>query len=174
MSDRFRARSSVLLFVMRGQGEVREILLQRRQNTGYADGMWECAASGHVDADEPMTAAVIREAREELGILLQPEDVHFATLIHKYTRETGEIYYCGYFLAEHYEGTPRICEPEKCAELRWFALDALPDALIEDRRMAIDHMRRGIPYGEFGWLPRGRSNKAAGPLEPGHREETDG
>lgn len=150
MRERYKTASAVMLFLVREQNGKREILLQKRQNTGYADGMWDCGAAGHVEMGETMRMAMIREAAEELGVTLSPADVWFATLTHK-TSPDGTAYVNIFFCAECGEAEPRICEPEKCAELRWFSLDALPENLLEDRRAALENFRRGIPYSEFGW-----------------------
>ncbi|MET0977876.1 MAG: NUDIX domain-containing protein, partial [Paeniglutamicibacter terrestris] len=39
-----------------------QVLLQLRQNTGFLDGHWACAAAGHVEAGESASAAAVREA----------------------------------------------------------------------------------------------------------------
>ena len=44
------------------------VLLQLRTNTGYDHGFWAAAAAGHVEPGEPVSAAVVREASEELGV----------------------------------------------------------------------------------------------------------
>lgn len=147
MAQRYTVPSAVMLLLIRENN----ILLQRRQNTGYADGMWELCATGHVDEGESMKSAIIREATEELGIAIAREDIRFATLMHKYTVETGMTYYNGYFVAKHYRGAPSIREPEKCSELTWFPLDALPPDIIPDRAVAIRNYLAGIPYDEYGW-----------------------
>lgn len=150
MRERYKTASAVMLFLMRERNGKREILLQKRQNTGYADGMWDCGAAGHVEMGETMRAAMVREAAEELGITLSPADVRFATLTHKASPD-GTAYVNAFFCAECGEEEPHIGEPEKCAELRWFQLGALPENLLEDRRAALENFRRGIPYSEFGW-----------------------
>ena len=47
-----------LLLVKEGK-----ILLLRRSNTGYEDGMYSIVA-GHIDGDEDVKSAMIREAKE--------------------------------------------------------------------------------------------------------------
>lgn len=51
-----------------------EVLLARRANTGYGDGLYNLP-SGHVEPGEDVRAAVIRESREEIGLALAPDDV---------------------------------------------------------------------------------------------------
>lgn len=142
-----------MLLLLRTQKGKREILLQKRQNTGYADGMWDCGASGHVEEGETMRVAMAREAAEELGLSLSYADLHFATFVHK-TSPDGTTYINVFFYAECGEAQPRICEPDKCAALRWFPLDALPETLLADRKAALENFRAGIPYSEFGWTMR--------------------
>lgn len=149
--ERFRPYASVLLLLERELDGKRQLLLQRRQNTGFMDGWWDCAASGHLEAGETMTAAIRREAREELGIAIAPGDLSFVTLLHRYTPGTGRVYLNVYFAARVYQGQPRIAEPDRCAALQWFEPTALPARLIEDRRLAIIHYLQDIPYGEVGW-----------------------
>lgn len=126
-----------------------EILLQRRCGTGFRDGYYDLCAAGHVEEGESLSAAMIREAREELGIEIMPCDLRFVCLIHKHLG--GETYFNAYFGAESYAGEPRICEPEKCDELRWFGINALPELLVEDRRDAIENYLNGTVYGEYGF-----------------------
>ena len=58
---------AVHLFFLRDK----QILLLHRFNTGYEDGNYSVVA-GHVDAGESVMQAAIREAREEVGIILDP------------------------------------------------------------------------------------------------------
>ena len=50
-----------------------EVLLARRAGTGYADGLLN-VPSGHAEDGEDVRAVVIREAAEEIGLRLAPED----------------------------------------------------------------------------------------------------
>ena len=46
-----------------------QVLLRQRHNTGYEDGSYS-AIAGHVEPDERITHALVREAAEEAGIRL--------------------------------------------------------------------------------------------------------
>ena len=50
---------------------------------------------------------------------------------------------------------PSICEPQKCAALRWFPFDALPDAIPSYERVVLDGLARGdLPtFTSFGFTP---------------------
>lgn len=149
MSDRFKNCSAVMLMLMRRNDEGKEeILLQKRQNTGYMDGYWDFSATGHVEDGEPMKAATIREASEELGIQIDYDDLEFVTLIHK---NKGAIYYNGYFKAEKWINEPKINEPEKCEQIKWFDINNLPQNIIDDRLNAIESYKNKVFYSEFGW-----------------------
>jgi hypothetical protein len=42
-------------------------------------------------------------------------------------------------------------EPEKCSELGWYSLTALPPNVVPYIRHAIDQVVQGNSYSEFGW-----------------------
>lgn len=78
MRNYFTMPVAVHLFLLRGQ----EILLLRRYNTGYEDGNYSVPA-GHLDGNEEVKAAAIREAKEECGIDLAPADLSLAGVMHR-------------------------------------------------------------------------------------------
>lgn len=155
MKERFRSLSAAMLLLSRRSDEGREeVLLQKRKNTGYMDGYWDFSASGHVENQESMKMTAVREGKEELGIEVKVEDLEFMTLIHQKTPNTGEIYYDGYFKTTKWAHEPKVNEPQKCEEVKWFEIDNLPQNMIESRRQAIENAKRKIPYGEYGWEVR--------------------
>ncbi len=149
MSERFKNPSAVMLFLTRVTDGKEEILFQKRKNTGYCDGFYDLSASGHVDENESMKHAMIREAKEELGILIDEKDLEFICLIHK--KSEGYIYYNGYFKANKWIGNPTIMEPEKNEELKWIDINELPSNIVNDRCIAIENYKNGIKYSEYGW-----------------------
>ncbi|USG67091.1 NUDIX domain-containing protein [Brevibacillus ruminantium] len=134
---------AVHLFLLRGE----EILLLRRFRTGYEDGNYSVPA-GHLDGGEEVKAAAIREALEEVGIEIDPADLHVVGVMHR--RSTDER--IDFFLtAQNWTGTIINAEPDKCDELRWVHLDELPDNVIPYIRQAISNFRNDQWFGSFGW-----------------------
>ena len=68
MDEHFRSLSAIFPLIIKNVKNGIQILLHRRQNTGYQDGKWDIAGSGHVDEGETAQAAVIRECSEEIGL----------------------------------------------------------------------------------------------------------
>lgn len=147
MAEHCTCYSAIFPVILRGEPGRQEVLLHLRQNTGYMDGRWDFAGSGHVE-DEHATQALVRECAEEIGITVDAADARFAHLANRLGREGLRTYYDMYFLIERFEGIPVINEPDKCAELRWFPLTALPDNMIPLRRLALEYILKGIPYSE--------------------------
>ncbi|MCD7809278.1 MAG: NUDIX domain-containing protein [Erysipelotrichaceae bacterium] len=145
--NRFTTPSAVFGVIIQDN----QILLQKRQNTGYRDGYYDFAATGHVEDLEKLTTAMVREFKEELNIDILEKDLEFMTMTHRKDKVFGTIYYDTYFLVTHYEGTPMINEPNKCEELQWFPLNNLPDNLIDDRLWSFNNYLNHIYYGEYGW-----------------------
>ena len=145
----FRTLSAVFPIILRREGGRTQILLHLRQNTGYRDGFWDVAGSGHVDGGETASQALCRECFEELGIRVRPQDTEFARLTHSVdSADETETYYHLFFFVRAYEGTPRIMEPDKSAALEWFDLDRLPDGMVPALRNDVGELMRGVVYGE--------------------------
>src|SRR5687767_2984604 len=91
-----------------------EVLLSRRFNTGYEDGKYSVPA-GHVEEGETFTKALIREAKEEIGITLLPRDVKVAYIMHRKSVYEGETleWINFFFIARSWQGEPEILEPDK-------------------------------------------------------------
>ena len=146
MKEPFKSFSAVFPLILKNNGTDTQILLHRRQNTGYQDGKWDIAGSGHVDEYETAQTALIRECNEELGIDVNLEDITFVHLSHRLS--TDRTYYDIYFLVTAYGGAPSIMEPNKCSELKWFPINNLPNDIIECRRQDIQNYLQGIHYSE--------------------------
>lgn len=151
MKEHFSTPSAVIVLLVRSSGGRKQALLQRRQNTDFADGKWDFSFAGHVEHGENMKRSAVREAREELGIDIAESDLDFAAVVHKREAQNDLTYFNVYFICEKFCGQPAICEPFKCSEIAWFDVDRLPDDLIDDRKEVVRAMAEGRYYIEYGW-----------------------
>lgn len=125
-----------------------EILLLRRFQTGYEDGNYSVIA-GHADGGEDVYAAMIREAREEAGIVIKRKNLAATQVMHRKCGEDERVDY--FFTCRKWEGQIQNAEPEKCDELRWAAVQALPENTIPYIRAAIENDRQEVAFSLFGW-----------------------
>jgi 8-oxo-dGTP diphosphatase len=148
MAERYSLVVDVMLLLVRG----RRVLLALRRGTGYADGMWNLP-SGKLEADEDLVAAVIREAREEVGLEIQRSEPRMVTAVHHRNSEgEGRV---GFFFEvvskPELHGVPVNAEPWKCAGIAWSPIDCLPPNLHAYSRAGVVLYRRGLPFGLDGW-----------------------
>ncbi|NSW53793.1 MAG: NUDIX domain-containing protein [Anaerolineae bacterium] len=138
---RFSFLSAVHLLLLDGD----QILLSRRFNTGFADGQYGLVA-GHLDGGESVRAAMIREAAEEAGIGLSPDDLTVVGVMHRAVKSERIDFF---LTAQAWKGAVTNCEPDRCDDLRWFPLTQLPQNTIPYVKRAIDNYRQGIWFDEF-------------------------
>lgn len=142
MTARARFPVTVHLFFFRGN----QILLLRRFNTGFRDGEYSVPA-GHLDGGETVMQAGIREGREEVGLELNEKDMTFSTVMHRIEDDER----VDFFLHVHqWEGKPFNAEPEKCDDLRWVEVHALPVNTVPYVRQALANHLAGIRFAEYG------------------------
>jgi 8-oxo-dGTP diphosphatase len=145
-NGRFKFVSAVHLFLIKNK----KILLLRRYKTGYRDGDYSVIA-GHIDGGEKATAAMVREAGEEAGVKVKSG---YLKLVHVMHRRSEEERIDFFFTASRWSGKPKIMEPEKCDDLRWFSLNKLPGNMVPYVKKAIGYYRRGVVFSEFGWVKK--------------------
>ena len=81
----------------------------------------------HVDSDEDLKTAMIREAKEEAGIEITPNNINFASVMH---RKSDDERIDFFFIADSWEGEITNMEPQKCDDLSWFDINNLPSNTI--------------------------------------------
>lgn len=137
------------------------LLSQRRDTNPQFDGLWHLP-SGKLDAGESVLDAAVREVDEEVGVLVDPANLHHVHTVH--VNGSGPEPRVGFFFdTENWLGEPSNREPDKCSALGWFALDNLPERTIEYPAVGIRAYRNGAQFSVLGWshLPTQPSGLAA-------------
>jgi 8-oxo-dGTP diphosphatase len=126
-----------------------KVLLLRRKNTGYADGMLALPA-GHIDGDEFAANAAARETLEEVGVSIEANLLTFVHVSHRLNRnEPDQERIDFFFTANKWHGEPFNAEPTKSSEIVWASLDDLPHDLTPYLRAVLTHVRNNRYYSEF-------------------------
>ena len=142
-NERHTVRVAVYLILIKDN----KILLMRRYNTGWNDGNYSVPA-GHIDGNESITQATIREAREEIGITVNKNDLDVVHVMHV---QSNHEYICFFLQAKKWDGEPKLMETDKCDDVQWFPLNDLPKNLSENLHAAIESYKKRIFYSEKGW-----------------------
>lgn len=107
--------------------ENNEILIQKRSNNLVTyPGLWEVSSSGHVDQGENELDAAIRETKEELGVLL---DVNNIKLIHKSINKNALTYT---YIARIKNSTQFTLQKEEVDEVKYVSLYEFKNIIYTD------------------------------------------
>jgi 8-oxo-dGTP diphosphatase len=156
-----RSKASVNAYLVLEKEE--KVLLGLRLNTGYQDGMY-CLVSGHVEEGESATIAMCREANEEIGIIINPQDLKVVLTMHRRSnRNNIDIF----MKCASWENDIINNEPDKCDKLAFFNYDNIPQNTISYIVTALSDIQKGITYSEVDWeqLDIGLYKKMTGHFE---------
>lgn len=142
--ERYKIVPSSYLILIKNK----KILLARRCNTGYEDGKYGLIA-GHGEENESARETLAREAKEEAGIKISLSTIKTVHIMHRKASQDERVDF--FMTAGKFVGAPKIMEPGKCDEMRWFPLDKLPNNTIGYIKQAIECCQEGIFYSEWGW-----------------------
>ena len=118
-------KNPTMLFVVAAAltNEVGEILLQKRPEGRHMEGLWEFPG-GKVETGESPESALVRELKEELGIIVAPSDLAPLTFASAQNDDRNMIlllYRCRYWTGE----PAALDSPELCW-LKPSAMNVLP------------------------------------------------
>lgn len=144
MKERFQNAIVADLLMTKQENGKKQILLSKRKNTGYKDGEYELPG-GHLEENEDLYEAMIREAKEELGISLKRENLKIVHIMHHYTGKRMNFI----LETEKFDLEPRIMEVDKCEELKWVEINNLPENTIEKVKIIISYIEEGELYSKM-------------------------
>ncbi|GMU19700.1 MAG: NUDIX hydrolase [Candidatus Babeliales bacterium] len=123
-----------------------QILLVKRTNTDWASGQWNFPG-GLLEENETLIAAAVREAQEEVGVKISPNDLQLVHVLQVQKNETHTKDIIGfYFMATTWHGTALNKEPHRHSEIGWFTIDELPQAITEHAQQALFGLKKRVYF----------------------------
>jgi 8-oxo-dGTP diphosphatase len=144
MSQRHRMPVDVLVLLVR-HGQV---LLTLRAGDVYLAGHW-AVPGGHVERDEDVATAAAREVEEEVGARVERGLRFFGVTHHRPPHGDARVGFG--FVATDWSGTVENREPDKCARIGWFPLDALPEPTMPYTEEVVRLYRSEESFSLHGW-----------------------
>lgn len=132
--ERFKMPVSVQVILFNQNDEV---LLLKRKSTGFGEGLYGFIG-GHVEQNEQVIDAAIREVKEEIGIDINRKKLIFKSVMNRKVDENTE-YIDFVFIAKEWQGNIINMEPEKCSELTWYQINNLPQNTIDFEKYLIEN-----------------------------------
>jgi len=117
----------------------RLFLARRGPKAKNERGLWEFPG-GAVERGERLADALRREIREEYGVEIAVGDL--LDVVDHILPEEGQHWVSPAYLCRIVSGTPTILEPDKCAEIAWFAPADVPrDLTVISRENLANYIR---------------------------------
>lgn len=146
MSNRQRYSLPIAVFMILKKEN--QILLIQRASTWRMDG-YRSLLAWSLDPGEELKLAAMREAKEEIWVDIQYEDVQLIHTQHCSMEHNQWINY--FFLTEIRDGEPQVCEPHKHSGVLRCSLDQLPETMIPYVKKSLDeYFQNNLNYSEFG------------------------
>lgn len=102
---------------------------------------------GTIEKNEFAKACLIRESKEEAGIILSKHNLELVHVLHKRSKSEHRIVL--YFKAMVFSGAPRSLEPDKFKSATWFSMNELPLKLTNTVRQVLKAYRTDEFYSEL-------------------------
>jgi len=140
MSERHVSRIVVDLLLERKNSTTgkTEILMMLAE---YLDNQYDLPG-GHLEAGEDLYDAMIREAKEEIGITIKRENMQIVHIYHHFSKDVLKFV----FKVANYSGEIKNLEPEKCKEIRWIDINNLPENTIKGIKNEIINIYNDVYY----------------------------
>lgn len=139
------------LWITDGQGG---LLLQQRHPGKQTDpGRWDIAVAGHLSAGQTPLEALVREAKEELGLVLDPASVTFlGTQPQEYVGEGFLDREWQHLFAAVWRGalSSLVLQPDEVVAVRWMDAERYRTVVFEANPDYVDRRDDWEPFSR--WL----------------------
>lgn len=102
-----------------------EVLVWRRVSD-FKNGYFQIIPAWHLEWYESIMDCAVREAKEELWIEVKKEDLKVIHTCHR-VKKDERVYFDIYLEVKKYQWVIKRCEDDKCSEIRFVDINALPE-----------------------------------------------
>lgn len=85
--------------------------------------------SGHVDAGEKLDDAIRREAKEEVGLVIDKDDLHPIFDVEKFVNNRNSHFTYFYYTRCNKDENEFVIQEEELTEVKWFSIDEIIDMI---------------------------------------------
>jgi len=110
----------------------KEVLLLKRGKNSKNEAGWWCKPGGAVEYGEVAMEAMKREIKDEVGVDIDIWGILPNT--DQILKKEGQHWLAVNYVANIKRGNPKIMEPHKHDEIKWFALNKLPKKTTKTTR----------------------------------------
>ena len=131
----------------------KQVLLQKRSvSKRFNPNKWGLCA-GHVDADEELETAAVREIEEEIGLKVSKDELNLLEEKEVKVRETNSHITRYYYVICNKNEKDFIIQEEELSEVKWFDIDEImemmknnDDRIVfgEDRRYLLERIKKAV------------------------------
>ncbi len=119
-------------FILNDKNEF--LMLLRSKDSKVEPGTW-MIPGGKVEFNEVMEETLKREAKEEIGVDIEVENLICA--VNHILPEEGQHWVAPTFRCRIKDGEPRVVEPHKHDEVKWFSLDKMPENVSKSTKIVL-------------------------------------
>jgi len=130
--------AGVGIMVRNEKGEI--LFMKANENTRNEPGKWRFPG-GEIEFGETVFEAAKRETAEETGIEIEP--VRLLKLYDQILKEEKQHWLNPLIEAKLVKGEPKITEPEKFSEIKWFSIENLPEPMISGCNALFKDIKEG-------------------------------
>ncbi len=141
------------------------LILEYRDHTLYLaqtknNGNGFTLPGGKIEGEEFAKAALVREAREEAGIILSEKSLKLVHIIHKRLHSTTEIIF--FFHTTKWSGELEVKELDRFKDAVWYPNDEPPKRLPAVLKFAMEKINKKKIFSQF---PSSKVKKKDKPIE---------
>lgn len=119
----------------------RVLIAKRSKNKKALPNRWGTSVAGSVEKGETYESNIIKEAKEEIGLIISKSDL---TLGPKERRTTQHAYFCQWFFLKIKSNTKFILQESEVDDIKWVLINDLTNFFHKEKENCIPNFNEAI------------------------------